>query len=217
MARLIEISYPYPYREIHNYSEFLQHYTARDPMLNAVATTYGPRYGDIISIKELREHSDGERELIWEKGGSLSRLDPDWGDYGEVPKQFTVGDDFLADHWFEALGRDGVWIDTAKYRDQLLANLSHRGTYYDAPLGRFSLLLEEDLDPAYSMEVLDKAIKENDTILVRCNGPYSMTFSPSPYADKEYSLWVYARILADSQPDDRVPTSAYTDDIYIDM
>lgn len=175
MARLIRISYPEYYEDmiIDGWNR------AIDPILNAEASRYGPRRGDVIRIDEAPNYrNDGK--LMWDRGG-LVHLAYDLDDYGSVPSMFTVGDEFLADHWEGLIVHNEiVWVDTAKYRDQLLANLSYRGTYYDAPLGRFDIRLMSH-SPTVGMNALRDIIENNDVAHFDRKGPYLMTFSYSLY------------------------------------
>ena len=101
-----------------------------------IVLEHTPNRGDIIHIEEAGSYRN-EGMYIW-NGEKVVPLYYEIDDYGSVPPTFTIGDGFLVDHWHNILPRNTfVWVDINRYKDQLINNLTHSGTYYDTDMGRF--------------------------------------------------------------------------------
>lgn len=109
---------------------------------------------------------------------------------GNIPYEFWVGDEFYADHWYNMYDEQGnhvyiansVWINHDIHRDQLLANLTSDGTYFDGALGRFYIKIDTN-DMKAAIHRL-RSILTTGTPLVLDVEDYYMYHEGDPY-----TLW----------------------------
>lgn len=166
---MVYIDVSYPQYDEDTFIEYI------DPVLNAIVASHNPSRGDVIHIMEASNYrNDGI--LMWDEGLVHLGYDMDIDDYGYVPPRFTVGDEFLANHWSGLVTHNMiVWVDTVKYRQQLLNNLSYKGTYYDTPLGRFHIHTYSH-SPTVGMDALRRYINSHNVASFDENGTYDMIF-----------------------------------------
>lgn len=140
MAKIIDISYVQHTGNRFNDDDddLTFHMDGMIDELNPYLSQYNPSRGDIFYIVEFDDYRN-EGKFLWdgEKGVPFTY---DILDYGSIPSVFTIGDEFLADHWTDVIGHiDLVWVDSKKYRNQLLSNMYNDGTFYDTDMGTFHI------------------------------------------------------------------------------
>ena len=105
--------------------------------------------GDILHIEEMSDYRNTGKFIF--NGVKVEELgeDPEIDDYGYVPPTYVVGDEFFADHWLGTVDHNSyVWIDLAKYGDQLRAtyDAEKRTSVFDGELGRFTVIFTSHID-----------------------------------------------------------------------
>lgn len=100
--------------------------------------------GDIVKIIEADHYKDDGR-MIYD-GKNL--IDMHYcGSSAHPPSSFHVGDEFLVDHWKGSINHDYIiWINHAKYREQLLANMNGTHTSFTTHLGTFTIGIITEFD-----------------------------------------------------------------------
>lgn len=97
--------------------------------------------GDIIYAGEYGKFIWDSDTLLPLHVQSTDNIHPDLGEcIDQVTSVFCIGNDFLANHWIEYT--DNVWIDIPLYREELLTNLSLRGTSFCTSLGTFTIKVD---------------------------------------------------------------------------
>lgn len=100
----------------------------------------GIRRGDIVEITEISGYYNLGK-AIWD-GEKVQQLDEDIVEYGAVPKDFFVGEGFLADHWMDFIEHNNiVHVNTMNQniKRQLLDNFTPQSTYYTTDMGTFTI------------------------------------------------------------------------------
>lgn len=129
---------------------------------NKIIELLHPARGDIVHLEECGEYRNSGK-AIWD-GSKLISLHYDIDDYGSVPPEFTVGDEFKADHWLEVVDHNEiVWVDVSKYREELLNNLSPLGTFFETDLGKFTIRVS-----THSLYMAREALKKH---IIEAKGP----------------------------------------------
>lgn len=146
-------------------------------------TDHQIKRGDVLHITDFQYRNDGM--YLWD-GKKLILQDHEIDEYGGVPKEFKIGE-FLADHWMETLhrGRDNAWVDIAKYRDQLLSNLTSFGTFFDTDLGRFHIRFVTHSWVVAKM-MFEKLVNENDLYCFKARDANTLLFIYNVHDELRY-------------------------------
>lgn len=121
-----------------------------------------PQRGDIVHLEECGDYRNSGK-TIWD-GMKLISLHGDIDDYGAVPPEFTVGDEFLANHWLESIDHNQiVWVDVPRHKEDLLNNISPLGTFFETDLGKFTIRVS-----THSLYMARKALKKR---ILEATGP----------------------------------------------
>lgn len=79
------------------------------------------RRGDIVWIEAFNDYRNDGKFIF--SGKVLEQLEFDIDEYGSVPSNYTVIDEFPIDYWIQVIDHNQIiWLNVDPYKDQLLLN-----------------------------------------------------------------------------------------------
>lgn len=93
--------------------------------------------GDTISLLKRNNKYRNDWTYIWD-GEKAVELETDYDEYGHVPKQFLVGDEFQPDHWENVIMHNRIFhlSDTLINQLNFVKSTNPRYLYADFTIGR---------------------------------------------------------------------------------
>jgi len=141
-------------------------------LVEHIASLPNIKRGDIIEIDDVSGYrNDGK--VIWD-GNTVMNLCFDIDDYGSVPPEFTIGTEFLADHWIHVIEHNNiVWIDP-----KLITSIGSDmfKTQFDAPLGHFDIYYGFDDGGNFYRNIFLNGLQSQKPISVSAIGPNSVVY-----------------------------------------
>lgn len=100
-------------------------YDERQQLVN----THNIKKGDVIAYRPKMYRNSWKSVY---DGNDIVQLDYTLDEYGALPSSLTIGDRFDIDHWKDVIEHNTiVWLDSYKYRDELLEQLRDYDTKLD--------------------------------------------------------------------------------------
>jgi hypothetical protein len=93
--------------------------------------------GDTISVLKKNNKYRNDWTYIWD-GEKAVELETEYDEYGHVPKQFLVGDEFQPDHWESVIEHNRIFHPNDNLINQLkfIKSTNPRYLYVDFTIGR---------------------------------------------------------------------------------